>query len=166
MCVHTFTLTNTKHHVHTNIPYITPTAIFDTIVNEYNIHEYICVCVFACLYTHIHIHTHIYKHTHTHKYTNTHTHTHTHTQTHFCCSRGICKKNTREKRSRKRVKSLAQPSHMGWLRLVGSLKLQVSFAEFHLFYRALLQKRLIILRSLLVEATPYHANELDKSWHK
>jgi len=26
---------------------------------------------------------------------------------------------------------------MGWLRLVGSLKLQVSFAEYHLFYRAL-----------------------------
>ena len=31
--------------------------------------------------------------------------------------------------------------NMGWLRLVGSLKLYVSFAEFHLFYRALLQKR-------------------------
>jgi len=33
--------------------------------------------------------------------------------------------------------------------LVGSLKLYVSFAEYHLFYRALLQKRPIILRSLL-----------------
>ena len=44
---------------------------------------------------------------------------------------------------------------MGWLRLVGSLKLQVSFAEYHLFYRALLQKRPIILRSLQVVATPY-----------
>jgi len=31
--------------------------------------------------------------------------------------------------------------NMGWLRLVGSLKLQVSFAEYSLFYRALLQKR-------------------------
>jgi len=30
---------------------------------------------------------------------------------------------------------------MGWLRLVGSLKLQVSFAEYSLFYRALLRKR-------------------------
>ena len=29
---------------------------------------------------------------------------------------------------------------MGWLRLVGSLKLYVSFAEYRLFYRALLQK--------------------------
>jgi len=39
---------------------------------------------------------------------------------------------------------------MGWLRLVGSLKLYVSFAEYCLFYRALLQKRPIILRSLLI----------------
>jgi len=44
---------------------------------------------------------------------------------------------------------------MGWLRLVGSLDLKVSFAECHLFYRALLQKRPIILRSLLIVATPY-----------
>ena len=44
---------------------------------------------------------------------------------------------------------------MGWLRLVGSLKLQVSFAEYSLFYRALLQKRPTIWRSLLIVATPY-----------
>ena len=43
---------------------------------------------------------------------------------------------------------------MGWLRLVGSLKLQVSLAEYRLFYRAPLQKRHIILRSLLIVATP------------
>ena len=34
--------------------------------------------------------------------------------------------------------------NMGWLRLVGSIKLQVSFAEYCLFYRVLLQKRPII----------------------
>ena len=45
--------------------------------------------------------------------------------------------------------------HMGWLRVVGSLKLQVSFAEYSLFYRALLQKRPVVLRSLLIVATPY-----------
>ena len=45
-------------------------------------------------------------------------------------------------------------TNMGWLRLVGALKLQVSFAEYSLFYRALLQKKPIILRSLLVVATP------------
>ena len=44
---------------------------------------------------------------------------------------------------------------MGWLRLVGCLKLYISFAEHRHFYRALLQKRPIILRSLLVVATPY-----------
>ena len=44
---------------------------------------------------------------------------------------------------------------MGWLQLVGSFKLQVSFAEYTLFYRALLQKRPIVSRSLLIEATPY-----------
>ena len=31
----------------------------------------------------------------------------------------------------------------------------VSFAEYSLFYRALLQKRPVILRSLLIVATPY-----------
>ena len=46
-------------------------------------------------------------------------------------------------------------THMGWLRLVGSLKLQVSFAEYSLYYRFFLQKRPIILRSLLIVATPY-----------
>ena len=44
---------------------------------------------------------------------------------------------------------------MGWLRLVGSFKKQVSFAEYSLFHRALLQKRPVILRSLLIVATPY-----------
>jgi len=33
---------------------------------------------------------------------------------------------------------------MGWLRLVGSIKLYVSFAEYGLFYRALLQKSPIL----------------------
>jgi len=44
---------------------------------------------------------------------------------------------------------------MGWLRLVGSIKLQGSFAEYSLFYRPLLQKRPIILSILLSKATPY-----------
>jgi len=43
---------------------------------------------------------------------------------------------------------------MGWLRFAGSLKLYVFFAEYRLFYRSLLQKRPINLRSLLIEATP------------
>ena len=38
-------------------------------------------------------------------------------------------------------------NHIGWLQLVGSLKSYVSFAEYSLFYRALLQKRPIISRT-------------------
>jgi len=43
---------------------------------------------------------------------------------------------------------------MGWLLLVDFLKLWVFFAEYRLFYRALLQKRPVILRSLQIVATP------------
>ena len=49
---------------------------------------------------------------------------------------------------------------MRWLRLVGSLKLWVSLAEYCLFYRALSQKRHIILRSPLVVATSYRREHL------
>ena len=43
-----------------------------------------------------------------------------------------------------------------WARkVVGSIKLYVSFAEYHLSYRGHLQKRPIILSILLTETTPY-----------
>jgi len=48
---------------------------------------------------------------------------------------------------------------MGWLRIVGSIKSQVSFAEYGLFYRALLQKKPKILSILISEATPYLQSE-------
>jgi len=47
-------------------------------------------------------------------------------------------------------------SPMGWLLSVGSIKLYVSFAEYCLFNRALLQKRPVILSFLQTEATPYN----------
>ena len=46
--------------------------------------------------------------------------------------------------------------HIRWLRLVGSLKLQVSFATEPYKRDDILQKRPIIWRSLLIVATPYH----------
>ena len=46
-------------------------------------------------------------------------------------------------------------TNMGWLCSVGSIKSRVSFAEYTLFCRSLLQKRLIILRSRLIVANPY-----------
>ena len=54
---------------------------------------------------------------------------------------------------------------MGCLRLAGSLKLYVSFAEYCLFYMALLQKRPIILRSLLIEDTSYQNTYRDFTQH-
>ena len=43
---------------------------------------------------------------------------------------------------------------MVWLRSVGSIELQVSFAKYRLFYKALLQKRPMILSIRLTKATP------------
>ena len=62
--------------------------------------------------------------------------------------------------------SCRELSHMGWLPLVGSLKFQVSFAEYRLFYRALLQKTPIILRSLLIEAMPYEMFHASLIWNE
>jgi len=47
---------------------------------------------------------------------------------------------------------------MGWLRLVGSMKLYVSFAEYSFFYNALVHKRPVILSIILTEATPQWGN--------
>ena len=46
-----------------------------------------------------------------------------------------------ERRCVGRHKVLCILLRMWWLRSVGSIKLQVSFAEYRLFYRSLLQKR-------------------------
>ena len=54
---------------------------------------------------------------------------------------------------------------MGWLRLGASSKSQVSFAEYRLFYRAFLQNRPIILRSLLIVATPYSYAHTHRQTH-
>jgi len=48
---------------------------------------------------------------------------------------------------------------MGWLRLVGSLKLQVSFATEPYKRDYILQKSFIIVRSLRIVPTPYHVLE-------
>jgi len=50
---------------------------------------------------------------------------------------------------------------MGWLKLAGSLKLYVTFAKEPCRKDYILQKRPIILRSLLIEATPYPTVQFD-----
>jgi len=93
-------------------------------------------------------------HTHTATLTHTNTDIHIRTCTHVCvwvCMfvfvLYICIS----------VTSKTKSAHMGWLRSVGCLKLKVSFAEYSLFYRALLHKRRIMLRSLRIVATPYRS---------
>jgi len=49
---------------------------------------------------------------------------------------------------------------MGWLWLVGSIKLQVSFAKEPYKRDDILQKRPMILSILLTVATPYNQNKL------
>jgi len=80
------------------------------------------------------VHKYIYIDLCMYVYVRTHTqNTHTHTQYPF----------------------LLDIPTMWWLRSVGSIKLQVSFAEYRLFYMALLQKRPIILSILLTKAIAY-----------
>jgi len=55
---------------------------------------------------------------------------------------------------------------MGWLRLVCSSNLQVSFAEYSLFYKALLQKRPVIVMTLRVVATPYRSVRRFHLWNR
>jgi len=50
-------------------------------------------------------------------------------------------------------------SHMGWLRLVGSIKLYVSFAKEPYKRDDIVQKRPIIWSILLIVATPYHVKK-------
>ena len=52
---------------------------------------------------------------------------------------------------------------MGWLRLVDSLKLYVSFAKEPYKRDYILQKRPIILRSLLIVATPYVVSRMPEA---
>ena len=50
---------------------------------------------------------------------------------------------------------LLRMCNMRWLRLVGSIKLNVSFGKEPYTRDNILQKRPMILRSLLIVATPY-----------
>jgi len=54
-----------------------------------------------------------------------------------------------------RMDDLTDTGGMGWLRLVGSLKLNVSFAKEPYKRDYILQQRPMIVRSLLIVATPY-----------
>jgi len=72
----------------------------------------------------------------------------------------ICKTSLRDLEPVQNTKMTSQPlwvleRHMGWLRWVGSLKVQVSFAKEPYKRDDILQKRPVIWRSLLVVAPPH-----------
>jgi len=116
------------------------------------IYMYIYICIHIYIYIYVYIYIHIYAYMHECKYTYMRIciYTHTHLQsTDVFSPRAISF-------SYSIYTSVYTSYTMGWLRLVGSLKSYVSFAEYRLFDRALLQKRPIILRSLLIVATPYY----------
>jgi len=79
------------------------------------------------MHAHMHTHTshtthaHALTHTHTHTYTQAHTHAHTHTHT--------------------QIHTIVSIFNNGWLRFVGSLKLEVSFAKEPYKRDDILQKR-------------------------
>ena len=136
------------------------------------------IYAYTCIYTHtyIHIYMFIYSYIYKNMYTYTHIYTYVTCEKHYpILTRDSHIQNPQTKskslqHQNPQTKSLqhqnlqyvcvpytksALMSTMGWLRSVGSIQVRVSFAEYSLFYRALLQKRPMILRSLLIVATAY-----------
>jgi len=105
-------------------------------------HSLICIYIYI-QYIYIYIYIYIY-YTHTYIYVYVYIYINLFIHTYIYMSQ-----------TTQLVSVLMSAETTGWLRLVGSIKLYVSFAEYSLFYRSLLQKRPIILSILLTEATPY-----------
>jgi len=68
----------------------------------------------------------------------------------MCCARARTYVHTRTSACSVRART-----HMRWLRLEGPLELKVSFAKEPYKRDSILQKKTVILRSLLIVATPY-----------
>jgi len=118
-------------------------------ITHWYIWNYICICAYAraCIHMsirrwrhkharHIHIYIYIYicVYIYIHIYTYTYIYIYIYTHTYRWERLGVA---------------------MGWLRLVGCLKICVSLQNIGLFCRALLQKRPTFLSILLIVATPY-----------
>jgi len=137
--IHTYIHAYTNAYLHTNIH-----MNVHTFLHTY-IHTYIQM--YLPTYIHTYLPTYIHTYIHTNIHTNKHTYLHTRVRTcHYLHCAWI---------SLSRRPKYVYIHTMGWIRLVGTLKVQVSIAEYKPFYRALLQKKPIILRSLRIVATPY-----------
>jgi len=98
----------------------------------YALYIYIYIFIHMCMHTYIYIHTHLYIYAH---------------------RRLLLLLSIYLIDSYHSIMSFFF-SDMGWLRLVGSLKVKVFFAKEPYKRDDILQKRPIILRSLLIVATP------------
>jgi len=114
---------------------------------------YICVCVFVYMCARERISAVPFPLSLTH----THTHTHLRINTSLFYDLSLPAKISSAEEISFNPQACLKATAMGRLQLAGSLKSLVTFAEYSLFYRALLAKRLIILRSLLIVATPYNS---------
>jgi len=120
------------------------------------IYTYMCIYIYTyiyiCIYTYIYIYVYVCIHI---NILRTFLHLHVanaQKQNHFCCCRPPSRMQSTSGALRKnRFDPLFAIHFLDEARVTWSarysLKLYVSFAEYHLFYRALLQKRPIILRS-------------------
>ena len=128
----------------------------------------VCVCVYVCVYVYVYVYASVcvcacvcvcvcvcvcHTNIQTKKHTNIPAHAHIYIHTH-----------TQKQDSGGRAELWSHCQHMEWLWLVGSLKIQVSIAEYTLIYRALWQKRPRFLGSLLIVATPYMLQCVEMCW--
>ena len=137
--------------------------------NTHTLYIYIYIFIYIYVYMYIYIDEHTYTSGHEHTYTRivpvyvcssiyiyiytptsvcVFTRGHEHTYTHIILVGKVLR---------------LYVWHTRWLQLVGSLKLYVSFAEYSLFYRALSQKRPILLRSLLTGLCHLTCHSIDRS---
>jgi len=126
ICMHIYTL-YTFTYIHVENPAHTVTIVYNSSYDSFICVTWLIACDMADSHVTWLINTRDMTHCTQHNYT-------THSFVHLCD---------------------ITHSHMGWLRWVGSLKLQVSFAKKPYKRDGILQKRPIILRSLIIVATPY-----------
>jgi len=162
--IHTHTNTTTHTHIPALFPHSVASRQIHTLVHEYTHTHTHTQAGMSCMYMHIHTcHTHTQ---HTHTRTHAHAHVHTHIISPFLYHKTVPSRQISihpyihtyihtHTHTHTNTRTQTYLHRMVWLRFVGSFKSYVSFAEYRFFYRALLQKRPIILRSLLTKATPY-----------
>jgi len=106
--------------------------------------------VYVCTYTYVYVYMYMYICIHMYIHIQ-----HASLIAHGLSVWGVCVRDARMLIPHCNTHCTCTHEYMRWLRSVGSIKLQVSFAEYRLFYRSHLQKRPVILSILLTVATPY-----------